>query len=94
MSTPMVEIEFEKYIKPCKQMLRDGKTVEDVLKHLRNETNSKVTSMAVIMDVLDLAPSEAKSLVHKSLVWGDVRERDEKFHKDVITTIEEMNNRE
>ena len=87
----MPEIEFEHHIDPCKQMLQDGKTVDDILKYLRIETDSKVASMAVLMQVLNITPSEAKVLVHKSEVWEGRRERDEKFHEDVFSALEELN---
>lgn len=87
----MPDIEYEQYVDPCKQMLLDGKSIENILKYLRTETDSKVASMAVVMQVLNITATEAKVLVHKSGVWEDRRERSEKFHEDVFSALEELN---
>lgn len=90
----MSEIKYEHYIDPCKKMLQDGKTVEDVLEYLRAETNSKVASMATIMYVLNITADEAKLLVHNSKTWEVAKERDEKFHEKLFSALDDMNNEE
>lgn len=86
----MVMIEFERYIEPCKQMLQEGKTIEEILNYLKNETNSKGASIAVLVNGLNIPVEEAKRLVHFSDAWKYVKERDEKFHEDVFSTLDEL----
>lgn len=80
----------QKYIRECKQMLRNGKSVDEVLEYLRAETHSKGESGVILIDVLNISPSEAKLLVHKSKTWRDAKERDEKLHEKFISEIEKM----
>ena len=86
----MSEIGFRAYIEPCKQMIQDGKTIEDILVYLRKATKSKGDSGVVIMEVLNITPGEAKRLVYTSEAWKDVRERDEKFHEDIFSALENL----
>ncbi len=84
----MAEIEFEKYIEPCRKMLHDGASMERILKYLREETGSKVASAAVLINGLDIPAREAKQLIHLSEVWRDVKERDEDFHEDIFSALD------
>jgi hypothetical protein len=83
--------EIEPLIGSCRQMLQEGKTVEDILKYLRAETGDKVTSGMVVADLLNLSMGQAKLLVHRSEAWDDVRERDEKLHETFISEFEKIN---
>ncbi|HLO16829.1 MAG TPA: hypothetical protein VK206_18490 [Anaerolineales bacterium] len=86
----MTDIEYQQFITPCKQMLQEGKTIEEILKYLRKETNSKVVSGAVLINGLNISSAETKRLIHFSEAWRDVKERDEKFHKDLFSALEEL----
>ena len=83
--------EYTPLIDKCKQMLSDGKTIDDVLKYLRVETNSKVTSIMVVVGLLNISAGEAKLLVHRSEAWNEVRERDEKIHETIYAELDKIN---
>jgi adenine C2-methylase RlmN of 23S rRNA A2503 and tRNA A37 len=85
----MAEIEFEKYIEPCRKMLQDGESMEAILKYLRNETSSKVASTAVLINGLNIHAEEAKRLIHFSEVWRDVKEHDKKIHEDIFSALDD-----
>lgn len=86
----MTDIEYKQFITPCKQMLREGKTIDEVLRYLRKETNSKVVSGVVLINGLNIPSAEAKRLVHFSEAWRDMKDRDEKFHEDLFSALEEL----
>lgn len=79
----------------CRKMLRQGANTEAVLLHLRKSGVNKALSI-VALDLLGVAPlNDGKLLVHNSATWADVRERDEKFHEDLLreaTILSEKNN--
>ena len=89
----MAPNEYKPLIDKCKQMFSDGKTTADILKYLREETNSKATSIIVIVDVLNVSASEAKILVHRSEIWDDVRERDEQLHEIFYGELKKVSNK-
>ena len=90
----MTDTEYEQYIVPCRQMLQDGKTMEDVLNYLRKETNSKGACVAILINGLHIPYSDAKRLVHFSEAWKDMKDRDEKFHEDLFSALEEIDKEE
>jgi hypothetical protein len=63
----------------CREMLRRGAGIEDVLRELRDGGLSKVHSMKALVDLGYADLAQAKEIVHRSQTWQDVRERDEKF---------------
>lgn len=65
---------------PVEEMLRLGKSVDQVLEFLRNEGCSKIDSMWLLEDVAGMTGVDAKKAVHFSPVWAEVRTRDEHFH--------------
>ena len=83
-------LEYEPYIDHCQKMLKDGNDIEDILLYLRKELASKTSSIFVVIQLLNIPPVEAKKLVHFSKAWNDVKERDEKFHEEVFSTLEEI----
>jgi len=54
---------------------------------LHAEGCSKIDSIVVLREVLNLNLGEAKALVHLSRTWGDVRERDDAFHEALIDAV-------
>lgn len=83
-------LEYEPYINHCRKMLENGASIEDILQYLRKEINSKVNSIFVVMQLLNISPNESKNLVHFSNVWSDVKERDEDFHEEVFSVLEDI----
>ena len=63
----------------AKAKSQSGETREDVLVFLRQQTNSKVMSMAVLCKAQDITLQDAKRIVHFSKAWEDVRARDSDF---------------
>jgi hypothetical protein len=82
--------ELEPYIYHCQVMVKDGKDIEDILRYLRKELESKVSSMFVVMQLLNIPPGEAKKLVHFSRTWNDVKERDENFQEEIFSALEAL----
>ena len=71
----------------CKTLLARGLSDEDLMAFLRAEGCSKLNSIVVLREVLNLNLGEAKALVHLSRTWGDVRERDDAFHEALIDAV-------
>ncbi|MCO5068797.1 MAG: hypothetical protein M9910_08990 [Kiritimatiellae bacterium] len=69
----------------CQQVLKDGANQEDIVRYLRTQGLSKVTSLPVLVQVLGISLDQAKQLVHSSATWNDVRIRDEKFQTSLDT---------
>lgn len=65
---------------PVGEMLRLGKSIDQVLEFLRSEGCSKIDSMWLLEDVAGMPGVDAKKAVHFSPVWAEVRTRDENFH--------------
>jgi hypothetical protein len=74
-------------IRHCKELRAQGCSDEGLLSFLRNEGCSKVRSIAVIAEVLELPQAKAKEVVHSSNVWADVRHQDDRFHEDLAKRL-------
>lgn len=61
---------------------------EDVLALLRKRSSSKLTSIKIVAQLLDIPISEAKLLIHTSETWKDVRPRDEDFIHEILNYLE------
>lgn len=68
-------------LKECQAKLARGVDLEEVIRILRNSGFSKVHSIKALVDLGQADLSDAKRLVHNSLTWSDVRERDEEFQR-------------
>jgi len=85
------KIEFdEEILKKCNEILSESKNPEDVIKYLRDEGFSKVMSMNILEKVTNIESDECKKLVHFSKTWADVKERDDKFHDDLMKAMEKL----
>lgn len=73
----------------CRAHLARGITDEDLMTFLRAEGCSKIDSIAVLREVLNISVAEGKALVHLSRAWADVRERDNAFHEALINAADE-----
>jgi len=68
----------------CKALRASGSSDEDLMAFLRAEGCSKIDSIVVLREALNLSLAEGKALVHLSRAWRDVRERDDAFHDALI----------
>jgi ribosomal protein L7/L12 len=59
----------------------------EAIAFLRGEGFSKVGSIGVLAEHRGVSLSEAKVLVHTSEAWIDVRERDDRFHDELIVAV-------
>jgi ribosomal protein L7/L12 len=82
-SKPLEDPEIQQLVADCSQRVSRGDEVECLLAYLRERTHSKIKSILVLSQVLDLSLSEAKERVDLSQTWSDVYERDMAFH-DIV----------
>lgn len=81
---------IKKHLEPCRKLLEDGASIDDVLQFLRDAGVDKARSM-VTLNLLSVAElSDAKLVVHYSPVWADVRERDDRFHEQLEQITERI----
>jgi hypothetical protein len=85
--------ELDELVATCKKMLQDDKSLENVVLFLRKRTGRKTVSIAVVARLLNISVGEAKSLLHASKAWSDVRERDEGLEQVVVTALEQSEGR-
>lgn len=74
----------------CREMLRTGATLDDVLGVMRREGQSRIASIGLLMELTGMTLREAKTTVHMSSVWGDLREETETFHEQLEETVEQL----
>ena len=67
-------------LEQLRQHLRED-DVEGALRLLRDEGLSKIESIKVLTDTGRFGLAEAKMLVHESIAWRDVRQRDADFQE-------------
>lgn len=77
--TDSQDFQIDQLVAQCKQKLEAGGDLEAVLQYLRNDTGRKTVSVAVIAEVLQIPIGEAKTLVHNSLTWADVKKQHDLF---------------
>jgi len=73
----------------CRALRARGLSDEDLMAILRAEGCSKIDSIVVPRDALNLNLGQAKAMVHLSTTWGDVRVRDDAFHEALIDVVNE-----
>jgi IS30 family transposase len=69
-------------------LLKAGKSQEDVISFLRQKGCSKTMSIFILSSVLKLGGGEAKRIVHFSKTWADTRKSDDQFHKRIERIVE------
>ena len=75
---------------PVSQLIRQGKSIDEVLMFLREQGCSKIDSMWLLEDVAGMTDCEAKKAVHFSAAWNDVRDRDEQFQEELIKETKKL----
>lgn len=64
----------------CRALLARGAAIEELLRALRDRGATKMESIKALVDLDVASLREAKSYVHLSRTWSDVRERDDQLH--------------
>lgn len=72
----------------AREMVGRGEHLEDVLEALRERSSSIIDSMKVVRDVMGLPMHEAKSVVHNSRAWSDLRDEHGEFHERAEASVE------
>jgi hypothetical protein len=73
-----------------KAFIEQKKGDEEAIAFLRAQGCSKVESIAVLNLAMGINLGRAKSLVHFSETWKDVRAKDEQFHEDLEKKLKDM----
>ena len=63
--------------------------IESAISELRRQGYSKVQTIKALVDTYGLTLDVAKDVVHKSPAWADVRERDDRFHEQILQVLQE-----
>ena len=71
--TPLVE--------RCRHMMRTGASVDELLSLMRREGQSQMSSIGMLMELTGMTLRHAKTAVHNSAVWQDVRGEIETFQE-------------
>jgi predicted DNA-binding protein (UPF0251 family) len=74
-------------------MLRQGRSLDDIVTKLRALGLSKMECMTALEDYGELAHREAKLAVHESTAWRDLREAAEKLEADALSELEKRGRR-
>lgn len=73
-----------------RQILEQGGSIEEVLLLARQQINSKLVGIKIVVELLGLSPGRAKALVHHSLTWQDMKERDEQIEELMLQAWDEL----
>mgnify|MGYP006921627827 CR=1 FL=1 len=74
---------YKDILKESQLRIEGGADIEDLLFFLRQNEVSKITSIKILVDLGWARLGEAKTIVHESSTWSDVRQRDENFHHNL-----------
>jgi hypothetical protein len=71
MGDQMTEYDFTGLTSSSRELLIRGGSIEDVLRHLRDDGVSPVASMKVLRDLIGISVTDAKDIVLSSDAWAD-----------------------
>jgi ribosomal protein L7/L12 len=71
-------------------MMRAGASVDDLLNLMRREGQSRIVSISLLMELTGMRLRDAKTAVHKSPVWEDVRSETETFQEKLEQAAQQM----
>ena len=74
----------------CREMLRAGTSVDEVLALMRREGKSHAASMSLLIELTGMSVAEAKSAVHHSRAWADQKVQIEDFHRDLEQAADKL----
>ena len=78
------------FIERCRELLATGASVDDVLGVLRREGESRMASIKLLRELTGMSLRDAKSAVHMSPVWEDLRQEADTFHEQLEQTAEQL----
>lgn len=84
--TPLVE--------QCREMLRMGASVDDVLGFVRRDGQSRIASISLLIELTGMSLRDAKAAVHMSSVWDDLRGETEVFHEQLEQAAEQQSRKQ
>jgi hypothetical protein len=71
------------FTKDFRRKLADGKTTDDALAELRASGASIVECIVAVRSFRRCDLAEAKTVVHHSPAWADMREQHDRFHAEL-----------
>ena len=74
-----------------RDLLAGGRTTEDVLAAWRESGLSILHSIQCLSHITGMSLGEAKTAVHLSGAWSDLRQEHDRFHDQLVKTIDETN---
>lgn len=74
----------------CREMFGTGAPVDDVLGLMRYEGQSRTASIAMLIELTGMTLREAKTAVHLSPAWADVREETDTFHAQMERAVDQL----
>jgi len=77
-------VEFATEIAIARQMLADGRTLEEVWRHLRATGRDMSDSIRVTMAITGLPPHEAKRALYLSVTWADMQPAVDRLQDEMI----------
>ena len=73
----------------CHALLESDAPLEDVLTFMRDGGASRIESMRLLIDLKGLSLADAKTTVHSSQTWSDLRASAEEFHEALERVLRE-----
>ncbi|MEV6646134.1 hypothetical protein [Amycolatopsis sp. NPDC051371] len=74
---------YDRFLAEARTAVAAGVELDTVLIQLRRRGFSQVDSVRAVRALTGAPLAEAKETVHLSPAWGDVRDRNERFHQDL-----------
>lgn len=75
-------------VREARQLLAAGESLDAVVQLLKDRGLTKMESMILLEDQLDIEHRDAKLAVHHSTAWRDSREAAETLEKDLLDSEE------
>jgi ribosomal protein L7/L12 len=75
-----------------RNMFSQGATTEEMLTLMRQEGHSRINSISMLMTVTGISLAEAKSAVHTSEAWADLRQEADEFHAELEKVADQIAN--
>lgn len=72
---------FRRLLATCQDLVKNGATDEELLRHLRSRGAHQGDSIQAMMDLKGLDFPRAKALVHYSATWDDLRDATEEIEE-------------
>ena len=77
-----------RFVQPFRRKLAEGRTTDEALAELRAEGASIIECIVAVRSFRRCELVEAKTLVHSSAAWADVKAMNEKFQADLEQAVE------